>query len=468
MPLSSQWTRSQLRTAARTELQDSSAKWWTSAEINKYLEDWQVEVQDLGDFVWGTVTSVTNSSTFTVTALATDVGRLDKVYWNGVRLAPRTQQDLEVLYREWKQAATSLPSAVYQIDEESFVVWPPPTGTGTLEIDYTKAVSFNSSDTVPMQVPAWTKYSAINYVAWKAYERLGPNMDLNKALRYKKRFELQANEYKALYDSFFPYRYPQLRPSEKYEHRILGPYLNVQVIGATSSVSTNTYSVFAEYVPNGTMNGTNTAFTISVVPAEAMLFLNGIYQVSGVDYTLTGTSIVMTSPPFEGDIFKALVYTGVVGTSSYVTTPTVETVGGTRNGTNTSFTVTPGYDRIAVYLNGVLQVEGSDITFTGPGGLITYIGASIPDMDDTFIAYGWRIVQPYIQYAYAPISEIPSGAMNGTNTTYSLSITPTVMMLFMNGQMLAEDVGYTRVSNIITMQSGYIPFSGDSLYAFYW
>lgn len=467
MPLNSQWNRAQLRTSARNELQDSGAKWWTNAEVNKYLEDWQTEIQDLGEFVWGSATATTSTATHTITNLATNVGRLDRVYWNKLRLAARTAQDLEVIYREWKTATTGLPAVAYQLDDDGFVVWPPPVTTGTLEIEYATKVSFDSNDVTTMQVPAWTKYSAINYVAWKAYERLGPNMDLNKALRYKKKYESQAAEYKSTYAAFFPYKYPQLRPATKYEMRIIGPYTSFELGGSTST-STNTYSVFAEYTPTGTMNGTNLVFTIPVVPAEMQLFYNGIYQVETTDYTLTGTSITMTVAPVSGDTLRALVYTGVVGAVSYVTSPTVEVPTGTMNGINTSFYVSPGYDNIALYLNGVLQIEGSDITFTGASGEVVWIGPNIPFTGDTLVAYCWNVVQPYVQYAYAPSAEIPSGTMNGTNVSFNMSVAPSVLMLYLNGQLLAEGIGYTRLGNTITMNSGYVPFTGDTLNAFYW
>ena len=466
MPLSDQWNRAQLRTAARDELQDSSAKWWTDTEVNGYLEHWQKDVQGICDFVWGSTTVLTDSATHTITNIAPNVERLDKIYWNSVRLSPRTHQDLEILYQEWKTATSGSPTAAYQVDDEGFVLWPPPTVVGTLEIEYPTEVSFSNSDSIAMQVPAWTKYSAINYVAWRAYERLGPNMDLNQALRYKRKFTEQANEYASVYAGFFPYRYPQLRPATKYEIRILEP--GNTSAGAGTSTGTGTYTVFGEYTPSGTKNGTNTAFTIPIVPTEMQLYANGVFQYPAVDYTQTGTALAMTVAPDSATTLKAITFTGLAATYGTMSPPVLSTATGTMNGTNTLFTVSPGYNSIALYLNNILQIVDTDFTFSGVPGEITFIGTGVPASGDTLVGYLWYSTSLYGRYASAPTAQVPSGTMDGANATFTLAASTTMTMLFLNGAFLAKDVGYTLSGTTITMQSGYIPFTGDTLYAFYW
>jgi hypothetical protein len=52
--------------------------------------------------------------------------------------------------------------------------------------------------------------------------------------------------------------------------------------------------------PTGSINGSNTAFTLSSTPAQAAsvdLYLDGLYQRQGTDYTISGTSITMTTAP---------------------------------------------------------------------------------------------------------------------------------------------------------------------------
>lgn len=60
--------------------------------------------------------------------------------------------------------------------------------------------------------------------------------------------------------------------------------------------------------PSGTINGSNTAFTLAQTPNEneaVQLFLDGLYLVEGVDYTLSGTSITMTTAPAVAQVLKA-------------------------------------------------------------------------------------------------------------------------------------------------------------------
>jgi hypothetical protein len=63
--------------------------------------------------------------------------------------------------------------------------------------------------------------------------------------------------------------------------------------------------------PDGTINGSNTIFTLSHEPNPAnslLLWLNGVYQTQGVDYTLSQKTITFTSAPdiaFAGTPFVA-------------------------------------------------------------------------------------------------------------------------------------------------------------------
>ncbi len=62
--------------------------------------------------------------------------------------------------------------------------------------------------------------------------------------------------------------------------------------------------------PNGTMNGSNAAFTLTMAPNPAeslLLFRNGMLQKAGVDFSLTGSSISFQpgSVPQPGDLLQA-------------------------------------------------------------------------------------------------------------------------------------------------------------------
>lgn len=63
-----------------------------------------------------------------------------------------------------------------------------------------------------------------------------------------------------------------------------------------------------------------------------------------------------------------------------------------------------------------------------------------------------------------------TGTMNGVNDTFVLVgvSDPQEVQVFWNGVMLAEGTGYTRSGGTLTMQTGYIPESGDDLFAYVW
>jgi hypothetical protein len=61
-------------------------------------------------------------------------------------------------------------------------------------------------------------------------------------------------------------------------------------------------------IPSGLINGSNTIFTLSAAPSPAsslQLFLNGVLQIQGIDYTLLGQSITFTNPPVSGATLRA-------------------------------------------------------------------------------------------------------------------------------------------------------------------
>lgn len=61
--------------------------------------------------------------------------------------------------------------------------------------------------------------------------------------------------------------------------------------------------------PGGTVNGSNTAFTLSAAPSPAAslkLFVNGqLMAAAGEDYTLSGSDITMVTAPPTDSILRA-------------------------------------------------------------------------------------------------------------------------------------------------------------------
>lgn len=65
----------------------------------------------------------------------------------------------------------------------------------------------------------------------------------------------------------------------------------------------------AQEVPSGALNGINVTFTTSNVPisnASLSLFLDGLIQIQGTDYTISSSTITMTSAPLSGEKLYAV------------------------------------------------------------------------------------------------------------------------------------------------------------------
>lgn len=68
-----------------------------------------------------------------------------------------------------------------------------------------------------------------------------------------------------------------------------------------------------------------------------------------------------------------------------------------------------------------------------------------------------------------PKGEIPSGTVNGVNATFTLTATPLSgsLLLQVNGQVQLPTTAYALSGSTITFQAGFIPETGDLLYANY-
>ena len=306
MPLSDRPTRLALRTQIRRELMDPNARWWSDSEIDASLEDWQNHLQSHFEFAWGTATKVTSTATHTLTSIASDILRVDAIYWNNYRISGRSKEDLEVLLREWRSGTTwgSNPRAAFQNDSHDIVIWPAPVTSGTLTFEYPRKLLF-SVDSSPIQIPAWTRYSAKNYVCYRSYLRDGPNNDIQRALRYKAQFIKQLNTFRTIWDNYLPDKAPTLRPGAQYEADILIPPPAGEVTLASMPTST-----FVEYTPTGSIDGSNAIFTVPVVPTEMQLFKNNGLVIDGIDYTFAGSTITFnpSSIPQTGDTLRAWVF----------------------------------------------------------------------------------------------------------------------------------------------------------------
>jgi len=273
---------------------DSGGAWWTDSELNNYLDAWQDKVNDELEFVWGTATYATSSSTCTLTDIATDILRPSLVYWEATLLSPLTTEELSIIKRDWRNVTTGgVPAVVYQETEGEFGLWPPPDSTGTLTLEYPVKLSF-STDTDTCNLPPWTRYSCVDYCAYRAYARNGPTADMNRALAYKAAFKERLLKYKKVKRKFFPRLYTGFVEAEDFEKRLVSPSfggLDVIVTGVSGLA-------FYDEVPSGTINGSNDTFTLTHSPSPTdslKLFLDGVLLKQGTHYTLSGSTITFVA-----------------------------------------------------------------------------------------------------------------------------------------------------------------------------
>lgn len=160
-------------------------------------------------------------------------------------------------------------------------------------------------------------------------------------------------------------------------------------LGLASS-TTNAVFVDAE-IPTGTLNGTNTSFTLANPPSPGgslTLYRNGLVQLNNVDFTLSGGTITFTagSIPQAGDILQA--YYRISGTGASATFSDAEIPAGIVDGVNLAFTLATAPNpasSLKLYKNGVLLQLNGDYTLSG--STVTFMNATIaPQSGDKIMA----------------------------------------------------------------------------------
>lgn len=261
MAFSTPWQLSDIRNSQRRELLDLSARWWSNSELDQYTNDWLAILQSQFEFVWTTTTYTMSSTTASgggwgqavwgndsfgqpvildasispILSLSNfpTMLRLDAVYFSpgGTntsihRLSPRSIEDLDRLQMDWRAETPLLqPELVFQPDAEHVQFWPPPPGSGTYIFEY-PVILVLATDTSTLQLPPWTRHDAVAYGAYRALSRFGPNQDLTRASRYRRRHETNLRRFRRTYDAYFPEHAPALRPGARWAGQITQPRQN--------------------------------------------------------------------------------------------------------------------------------------------------------------------------------------------------------------------------------------------------
>lgn len=290
---------------------DTGTRWWTDGELNNYINHCHDRVQAECGLVWGTATAtLTGTTTVTLTDIgAGSVYRIDKVYWENRLVLPVTEETLDSFDPAWRGFGTTThPSVWYNKSIDHVIFWPniTSTHTSTVVFEYVKQLTLGT-DTSTTEFPGWARYIFRPYCAFRAYSRNGENHDPHRAQRYKELFKNGIGEIKQKVRQYFPKRSLSLRPATDYEISFFDLEGNLQTVNLPTNVIAGGVTVnFEDEVPAGTINGTNTVFTLTQDPNpddSVALFLDGVRLVQGTgtnEYTVSGTSITIGFPPVTG------------------------------------------------------------------------------------------------------------------------------------------------------------------------
>jgi hypothetical protein len=142
---------------------------------------------------------------------------------------------------------------------------------------------------------------------------------------------------------------------------------------------------------------------------------------------------------------------------------------GTVNGSNTAFTlanVPSPTTSLSLFRNGLLLNQGVDYTIAN--NAVTFQTGAAPQLNDVLLAsYRLAVSIPGVSFVD---QETPSGTVNGTNLTFTLSMTPsptTSLAVYRNGLRLSSGVDYSLSNATITFAAGLAPQTSDILLCSY-
>ena len=202
---------------------------------------------------------------------------------------------------------------------------------------------------------------------------------------------------------------------------------------------------FTSVVDTFTGNGSQTEFTLSVVPDtenSTFVYLNGVYQNKSA-YSVVGANVVFTDIATANDVIEV---TTVAGSVMNVSPAGYSTRIYQGNGTTTAFTISAGQtaNTVMVFNNGICQFPVDDYTVSGT--TLTYVLA--PELDET------------VQIREMPINQLVAITQprtrrytaNGVQTTFTVTTGQSAnsMFVYENGvcQMPIND--YTVSGTTLT------------------
>jgi hypothetical protein len=228
-------------------------------------------------------------------------------------------------------------------------------------------------------------------------------------------------------------------------------------------------------LPPGAISGSAPAAVtlISIADVTGLQNALNVRTILGTGFSASRSAVIDATGAIDGavgNLTDCLHVDGTSGPCSTFSTTFIdgETPQGTLNGTNASFVlanIPNPSTSLALYRNGLLLLQGGDYTLSGNN--VTFLTGALPQTNDILAAsYRLSVSIPGVGFID---QEIPSGTINGINTAYTTSQTPspsTSLVVYRNGVRLTSGIDYTAVGNAITFGS-IVPQTGDTLFCSY-
>lgn len=228
-----------------------------------------------------------------------------------------------------------------------------------------------------------------------------------------------------------------------------------------------TSPLFEQEVPSGTVNGVNNSFALShtLKTSSAAVVLLDTLKVPASQVSVTGTSVTFSgsSTPQFGQRVEVFYIADTINTL----TSSQEVPSGTINGSNATFTLAgtpPNAASILVFVDGK-KANVSEWNLVGTNQIV-FTAGNIPQVGQSLEAF-------FVQSlgTTSVVQEIPSGTVDGSNDTFSLSVSApykNAAAVFVDGRKSAlGDWSLISSGSEVRFGSGFIPQPGQRVELYY-
>lgn len=128
-----------VRDRIRGRLRDPNSVIWTDAQLNRYLNMAQIDLQQR--LMWGEDydTTVVTSSTASYTRVNTDrIQNMKYQVYDGTRINTISQYEIDRVKSDWRTDTATIPARLYRSDWNQDAFWPPPAYSGNPAVTFSQ------------------------------------------------------------------------------------------------------------------------------------------------------------------------------------------------------------------------------------------------------------------------------------------------------------------------------------------